>query len=356
MMKIIYMALIIVFVDWMGACLSQSSRTTLRTTVPMANQVNLAKQARNFHQRVETNIPIILPTGNGELAADIFRPTKKILPKTLVIIVPAAGNVSRHGEISGDGIRSYPKTLDASMLWAKALSDNGIFVLSYDKRTCNKAINPICNNNDQQDIDQYGIISLAKDLDQVYEFSSSRFSSLGSKVKIVLLSFTQGTQVITLADCAKKISGMVLFSPIIEDLQDMWVQGLGHAAEKLENKAMKNKLLNRKESIRAFFDSLSKGDFPKTANIRGASVNFWLSWIEASKNTLERLMAYKRPGLLLFSEQDSFRPKKINNNDNLSRLTFRSFAGVDRNFVVEDGVPKAVLQQVLSFIKDLPSI
>ena len=57
---------------------------------------------------------------------------------------------------------------------AKALAGLGFFVLAYDKRTCRSNHNPICKDNDQQDIDQEGLGALAKDLDHIYKFRRRR--------------------------------------------------------------------------------------------------------------------------------------------------------------------------------------
>lgn len=312
------------------------------------------KPKRDFHRMVETIIPITHEFGQGQLKAEVYRPYKKAEPKTLIIMVPGSGNISRRGELTGDGIDSYQAPIETNMQWAKNFADRGLFVLAYDKRTCSSKINPLCETNDQKDIDQTGISALAKDLDQVYLFAQKNLDA--DNVRIVLMSTTQGAQTIALADCLNKVSGVVLLSPVVGDLDTMWTSGLNKASTRAKSEWDKNQLLNRKESMASFFASMKKGDFPESANVKGATAKFWMTWIEASARTLDALEKASRPTLLMFSNNDVFAPEstrfheKIKKNSRI-RAQFTPYG--DRNFIEAGHVPDDAIGDVVNFIQGL---
>jgi hypothetical protein len=347
----------------MSACVTPKVlMDTKATNVEITSEEPQPKPAprpkKDFHQLVQASIPITHEFGSGELKADIFRPHKKALPKTVVIMVPGSGNVSRRGESSGDGVDSYPVPIDVNVLWAKALSDRGFFVLSYDKRTCNTKVNPICNTNDQRDVDQRGISALSRDLDQVYDFALANLDAKSGDVRLVLMSTTQGAQTIALSRSLKNTHGVVLLSPIIGDLETMWVLGLTKAAEQAKWEGQKNQFLNRKESMAGFFTSLKKGDFPEMANVKGATVRFWLSWIDASKNTLGKFKETDRPIFMLFNENDVY--SQLNHikaqGNSHHTIKVKTYSEGDRNFVTPQGIPEHALNDVVAFIEGLQGV
>lgn len=366
-LQLVFMALIFALVDCAGSPFSYAKISPQKyEETPPQKQVSAdiaespkKEPKKKFNHSVEVDIPIVHSSGDGELRADVFRPAKKILPKTLVIMVPGSGNVSRRGEVFGDGIDVYPESLEMNTAWANALSDRGYFVLTYDKRTCNSRLNSLCLNNDQKDIDQDGIVALSRDLDHIYAYASEKLAKNKEDVRIVLFSATQGAQTIALSSSAQSASGIVLLSPIIGDLSSMWVGGLTRAAEHTSSVNKKNRLLNQKESMIAFFASLNKGDFPETSNIRGASVQFWLSWMDASKNTMSYLTKNNCPTMLIFSDHDHFSGQNLISGlrkQANSKLKIKTCAdALDRNFVSAAGVPETALKEVLAFIASLPS-
>lgn len=363
-LQVLYMALLVVIVDHMTGCVSVNRvvEQPARQSVPSRPQAPPAPPPKikkpKFHQQISVTIPITHFGGEATLNADIYRPNKKIEPKTLVIIVPGSGNVSRRGEVSGDGIDSYEQPIDMTASWAFALSEKGMFVLAYDKRTCNARASSMCLTNDQKDIDSDGIVALAHDLDQVYAYARDKFNADEKGARIVLMSTTQGAQTISLSTSAKEANGIVLLSPIAGDLQTMWVDGLSSAAEKAHGITKRNRLLNLRESMFAFFEQLKKGAFPETSIIRGASAKFWLSWMESSKNTFSRLLENQRPTFLLFSDADKFSgpslAKSLERQAKASeKITIKSIAGVDRNFVDNSGVPEVAFKEVYGYIESL---
>lgn len=353
-------SLFVVLMGALSSCVTSKVLTDSKVIVPEEPSVEpvrilAPKPKRDFHQLVEVSIPITHEFGTGDLKADVFRPHKKTMPKTVVIMVPGSGNISRRGEVSSDGVDSYASPIDVNTLWAKALADRGLFVLSYDKRTCTTKINSICNTNDQQDIEQAGIISLARDLDQVYHFALTNLDAHHNEVRVVLMSTTQGAETIALSNNLRSISGVVLLSPVIGDLDTMWVSGLAKAAERSKSDSQRYQLHNRKESMAGFFASLKKGDFPETANVKGATVKFWLSWIEASKNALSYYKQSNKPVFMLFSEQDVFSHHLVSIKPQ-GAIKVKHYAGVDRNFVSPHGVSEQATEDVVTFINNLPTM
>lgn len=357
---LIRLSLLIALVDWSLGCVSHKVFQQAPQE-DIVHPVQGGKKRLGFHQQVQTTIPIFTFSAEGELNADVYRPQRQSLPKTLVIMVPGSGNISRQGEQGNDGLKSYESEILINQRWAHALADRGLFVLSYDKRTCSSGINPICLDNDQSDIHGRGMVALAQDLDQVIAFSRDRFSKDDKENRIVLMSSTQGAQVISLSKSMSTVSGIVLLSPIIDDLATMWVAGLSRAADRAEEAGHvleRNRLLNRKESTDAFFKSLKKGDFPSFANIKGASVTFWQSWMEASINTLNRLEQSKVKTFLLFSEQDPFVDQKLMSDLTKkpalgANIAARSLAGVDRNFLSGQDISDSAVAAVIEFMDSL---
>lgn len=358
-MKIFYVTLLFVLV--MEGCVSPKFFSEAQPANE-SDQTASGDKPAEFHQHLEASIPLTFSSGaSGEVNADIFRPIKRSEPKTLVIMVPGSGNVSRRGEVVGDGIENFKTTLEMNLSWAKALSDKGLFVLSYDKRTCTGRTNSLCRTNDQSDIDKDGILALARDLDQIYLFAKEKLDAREENSRIVLMSTSQGAQVISLSQCAKNVSGVVLLSPVIGDLETMWIAGLARASEMAERGGERNQLINRKESMTGFFTSLKRGDFPENAHVRGATITFWKSWIDATKNTTPRLKANGRPSLVLFSAKDPLTPKVITENlrkesQHSTALKVKTLSDNDRNFVSAEGVPDGALREVMSFVKTLPPV
>lgn len=350
----IFMAWLIVLVDCLGCTaqriLSEAPVSRITKSPDVAIEIPKTKIS---HERTDLTISLALPSGSALLNAESFRPHKITRPKTLVIMVPGSGNVSRRGENNTDGITTFKNPLDINLMWAQSLADSGLIVLAYDKRTCNSKINPLCQDNWHGDIDEEGITALARDLDQVCAFAENKLEGSG---RLVLLSTTQGAQVISLSNCLKKAAGVVLLSPVIGDLDKLWINGLNNAS--VNAKSDRNQLKNRKESMEAFFNSLKKGDFPKSANIKGASLKFWQSWIEASPKTLPKIIESKKPALAIFSAKDFFSPnlllQKIKNEAKNSQFQLKIIEDSGRNLADEQGVSAQAFKQISLFIKSLP--
>lgn len=335
-------------------------RSTMPDTLQKQALMALSEQERktkNFKNHIDVSIPIKLSDNNNiKLQAEVSRPEKKVEPKTLFILVPGSGNVSRRGETAGDGVDVYATPIEIYSLWSNTLSESGYFVLSYDKRTCNNKFNILCKNNPTKDIDENGIKALAQDLDQIYDFAASKLASASDNTKIILMTTTQGTQVITQSACAKKASAIILLSPIIGDLGSMWVEGLMRAHRQKTNPTHKNRLLNEAETTKSFFSSLQNNKFPDSSQVHGASVKFWRSWVQSSARTVEALAALNKNILVLLSDHDVFSSAErlIKNQKYLQKshnFSIKIIKDADRNFINNGHLADKAGQEVVNFVK-----
>lgn len=339
------------------ACSTSRAARAEITAIPVDSQ---AKKAPVFHSRVETSIPlreeqIAFKSESGVLKAELYRPLLKIEPKTLVILVPGSGSVSRRYEVIDDGVTNYSAKIELYSLWAQALADQGFYVLAYDKRSCTEKINALCATNSRKDLDEKGIAVLARDLDDVYSFARKSAGN-SEQWRFIFMGHTQAAQVIALTNKkTTKVSGTVLLSPIAGSLEKLQVAGLKRAASQ-STAGKKLDLINKAEKTAAFFVSLMKGLFPKTGTIHGASVNFWKSWIQASENTIKLLSEHNQPTMILLSQKDVFSPTDTILNDiksaqNKDIFIVKNMAGVDRNFISNNALAKEPIVEVIKFVQ-----
>jgi len=353
--------LVIIFIAFLVNLLdgcAYRSKNTLQKQALMAPSEQ-EKKTKNFKAHIDVSVPIKLPDGTIlEVQAEVSRPEKKIEPKTLFILVPGSGNVSRRGETAGDGVDLYVTPVEIYSLWSNILSENGFFVLSYDKRTCNANFNILCKKNPTKDIDDTGVKALAQDLDQIYDFAANKLASNNDRTKIILMTTTQGAQVVTQATCAKKADGIVLLSPIIGDLESVWVEGLMRAQREKNNTTLKNRLLNEAETTKGFFSSLKKNKFPDSAHVHGASIRFWRSWLLSSIDTVGALAALNKNILILLSANDVFSARESLINDpkylqNKARFSVKIINQADRNFIYDGQVAYKARREIINFAKKL---
>jgi alpha-beta hydrolase superfamily lysophospholipase len=336
-----------VIITCLGSCVSS------RLLLPE----DLSAPVSNFVKRIDVAIPIKSADNSPlDIQAEVSRPKKKIEPKTLILLVPGTGNVSRRGETSSDGINTYAASVELYSLWAQELSDKGYFVLSYDKRTCTKTHNALCQTQITKDVDELGIKALAHDLDQVYNYAYRKLSADNGQTRIVLMSTSQGAQVISEAQCAKKTDAIILLSPIAGSLPDLWIQGLKHGAEREKNSIRKNELRNQAESTRAFFDSLAKEKIAANTTIYGASMTFWRTWLKSSDETIANLAALNKPVLILLSKNDTFSAfNNIISNKNYARKKQNFYIvnidNSDKNLLFNNNLSPQALKEVIKFLQ-----
>lgn len=288
------------------------------------------------------------------LNAEIFKPSQALKPKTVIIIAPGSGNISRLGEVNNNGVKNYTNTLHQVELFSQNLAKKGFFVFSYDKRTCQEKHNPLCKNSSSSVVNINSIEPLSSDLDEVYEKVSQKLSMQKEPYRIIIMGFNQAAQTIALSKSAKKASGIILISPILGPFDDIWVKGLKKASLKTDNENEKNQLLSDAESIKSFFNSLKNNDFPKESLIKGASVYFWQNWLLASNNTLLKLKHLFKPVLLVFNKNDVFFSENLTKEKMPPNIKTKIFSTLDRNFITENGPDEEVLNQIIDFINKNP--
>ena len=172
---LVWLIFILLFVNLLGSCAYRLTNTLEKQA--LMNKSEQEKKTKTFKNHIDVSIPVKLPNNiTIQVQAEVSRPEKKIIPKTLFILVPGSGNVSRRGETASDGVNLYTKQLEIYSMWSKILAEKGFFVLSYDKRTCNNYARNLCKNNPTKDIDEKGIQALAQDLDQIYDFAANKLS------------------------------------------------------------------------------------------------------------------------------------------------------------------------------------
>ncbi|HXW60451.1 MAG TPA: hypothetical protein VEK06_02830, partial [Myxococcota bacterium] len=281
------------------------------------------------------------------LKAELYEPNNVIEPKTLVILVPGTGKVSRRGETISDGVKKYPSAIELYALWAAALLDQGFYVLTYDKRTCTEKINPLCTN--KASVEEQSLEVLARDLDDVYDYAIKK-AEFG---RVIRMGHTQAAQVVALSKLAakeedqKRAEGLVLLSPISGSLEKMLVDGYTKA-----------NLKNEAENKKSFFGKLQKGEFGEHASFYGTSVKFWKSWIDASLKTIPNLLKRNQKTLMLFSEKDVFSSEsnarqELKNNENRHNFAIQSLSNVDKNFLNNQSLGTKAVSEVVRFIKGL---
>lgn len=320
--------------------LSKSNKILDNTKIEKS--VNTLDNKPIFHDEKEITINLF---DDSEINAEVFRPSSAKTPKQIVVIVPGSGNVSRFGEVYNDGLTSYEEAVKQSLLWAQALVNKGIFVVTYDKRTCQREHNEACKTTSQKLINESGINILSKDVDSVCKMINTKLSDVN--YEITLLSFSQGAQTIALSECLNQAKRIVLISPIMKDLESAWVDGLNKASLDDRWEYKKNQLINEAQSTKAFFTSLKKGDFPPSATIRGASVAFWQSWIKATNQTIDLYTKSQKSVLLLVANKDPFMNYSVKNNINFITHTIDE---VDRNLIKSKELSKEAIDIVYDFI------
>lgn len=334
------------------SCVTNNYFSALRSAKPaVENQTDKDKSIKEvekliFHDEKEISIDLFDDT---QINAEVFRPSSAITPKQIVVIVPGSGNVSRFGEVNNDGLSTYDEPIKQSLLWAQALVDKGLFVVAYDKRTCQKEHNEICRTTSQKLINDSGIEVLSKDLDSVCRMINTKLSK--TDYDITLLSFSQGAQTIALSQCLHKAKKIVLVSPIMKDLESSWVDGLNAASVDNRWEYKKNQLINEAQSTKAFFTSLKKGDFPPSASIRGASVAFWQSWMKAANQTIDLYKKSQNHFLILTANNDPFLNYSVKN---IANFTFSAINDVDRNMIKSKELSQDAFNKVYNFIISKP--
>lgn len=261
---------------------------------------------------------VVVPLGGGreaKLGASLALPDALVVRGPGVVVVPGAGDVSRTGTRSGDGVRAYASPVDASTRLQEALAARGFLALAYDKRTCGPQDDARCARNPTGDVDEQGPAALAKDVDAACDALAAE---PGFDGRLVLWAHGQAAAVALSSSCADRAAAIVLASPIPRGVDDVIVAGMeARAAElraaaakatgdekaKLEEQALD--LKNKAASQKRTFESMAKGLFEKSARVQGATLAFWRSWIALTEKTPALVAAAERPVVVVLAAKDA---------------------------------------------------
>lgn len=254
---------------------------------------------------VVLNATVSTPTLNGEaVAGPIF------------VLVPGAGDVSRRGLRRGDGVNAYASPVAVTTAWQDLLGAAGASSLAWDKRTCGPNDDSDCLKNPQADLDAKGPVALARDVDVACAVARTL---PGFDGRLVLMAHGQGTQVALASTCAAEAAAVVLLSPVPREIDAVLVDALlsRHAAKQAEAKAArapedKARLTDEAVALRnlaatrqAGFVSMRAGRFSREARVDGATIAFWIGWMDLTGRTRDLLTPLKDKAVVVLGEGDA---------------------------------------------------
>jgi hypothetical protein len=295
---------------------------------------------------VALNATASIPTLDGE-----------VIDGPVVVIVPGAGDVSRRGLRAGDGVSSYESAVAVTVAWQEALATAGAISLAYDKRTCGPNDDAECQRNGQQDLDERGPVALAADVDAACAVARTL---PGFDGRLVLMAHGQGTQIALSSTCATDAAAIVLLSPVPREIDAVLVDAVlaRHAQKAAEAKrksgaeraALEDEavaLRNLAATRQAGFASMRSGKFSREARVDGATIAFWLGWMELTGKTRALMTPFKEKTLLVFGNGDL----QLSPGDKalVQGLPARNIVAVDadHHLLVEGVLPPAVSLSVV---------
>jgi|GEM_PF-943270 len=239
----------------------------------------------------------------------------EVIGGPVVVIVPGASDVSRRGLRRGDGVATYPATVAVTIAWQEAFGVSGALSLAYDKRTCGPNDDDECQKNPQGDLDRDGPAALAKDVDAACAMARTL---PGFDGRLILMAHGQGTQVALASTCARDAAAVVLLSPIPRNVDAVIVDALlaRHAqktadAKKASTPETKTALQDEAVALRNLaatrqerFASMRSGKFASDARVDGATIGFWLGWMDLTGRTKAMMPPLKDKTLVVLARGD----------------------------------------------------
>ncbi len=279
----------------LGACAPAGPARVAGTTAPHGQASSIT--ARAPPRRPPEDVPLAFDRGLWHLEGTLSLPARAEGERVpAVVIVHGSGPMSRDGVMRGQIGLGFGFDLPVYRRLAARLTEHGYAVYRYDKRTCGPNNVATCVKNPQDDVDQAGPVALARDVDAACAVLKTQ---PGFDGRIVLFAHGQAGQVALSSTCAQEAAGVVLFSPIPRAVDLVLVDALRDrqaraekAASATKDPAGKQILLQQATSLKgvaaskeASFASMRAGKFEKNARVEGATVAFWLGWIELTKKT-----------------------------------------------------------------------
>lgn len=279
----------------LGACVQGNGSTTGEPTTSDAGTDTAGgdpSQARD----------VAIPTDGVDLAGTLRLPDGPP-PHPGVTIVHGSGPNSRHGSMRGQLGLTLPAAVPVYDELAEGLRARGYAVLTWDKRTCGP-FNDCADNGYPTPPDDLTLETLTRDAAAVLDHLAGR-DDIGD---LVLIGHSQGgTIAAELAGRRDDLDAVILLGtpavPIHEVLaaQADTLRELVAAAgqQGAAADAAVADIRSLAEEVAAIADGAVDGP-----DVGGASRDFWLSWIEASRRAPDRIGSGQAPVLALGGEHD----------------------------------------------------
>jgi hypothetical protein len=240
----------------------------------------------------------------------------EVIEGPVFLLVPGAGDVSRRGLRRGDGVNAYASPVAVTSTWQDLLGASGASSLAWDKRTCGPNDDAECAKNPQDDLDAQGPVALAADVDAACVVARTL---PGFDGRLVLMAHGQGAQVALASTCAKEAAAVVLINPIPREIDAVLVDALlaRHTTKQAEAKAAKTPedktrltdeavaLRNLAATRQAGFASMRSGKFSREARVDGATIAFWLGWMELTGKTRDLMAPVKDKTVVVIGNGDA---------------------------------------------------
>jgi nucleotide-binding universal stress UspA family protein len=289
------------------------------------------------------------------------------VPTIAVVVVPGGGAVGLDGKRTGDGSHVYAKPVAVAAEWQQALAMRGAGVLTYDKRTCGPNDEAACTKNPELDIDALGPLAMSKDVDAA---CAAARGQVAANTPLVLVTHGQGGQVMLASACAEQAAVMVVQAPIprsidlvlVDALRAREQQALASAKDTTspeEKEAWRQsaaQFRNQAASKEAGFVSMAAGKFSPTARVDGATIPFWLGWMEATK-TNTAFVAHQRKLLIVVGAVDAqFSPEDRQRQREVPAAKVLYIEGADHHLLTEEVLAQSTIDVVGSAIDQLLAV
>ena len=129
--------------------------------------------------------------------------------------------------------------------------------------------------------------------------------------RVILVGHSEGGGYAPRIAEGKQLAGVVLLAPLVIPINELAVYQLEYQIEffqKLNASGQLNATINQLQTmhgqLKAAFEMMEKGSLPKTANVMGATVEYWQRWIEMTQNLVQQYVSIKAPVLFINGTQD----------------------------------------------------
>ena len=238
------------------------------------------------------------PSGNIILKGTLHLPATAG-PYPVIILVHGSGPSDRNQEIEivgGNAQCLYPNLMNQTIEMfgdmAKALSDSGFAVLTYDKRTFSY---PGIGG------DQASVYDFEKDIHSAVDYLKTR-TDINTN-RIVLLGHSQGANLVpVVANSRQDIHSIISMGAGAMGIDTIFSEQI----REIYYKCLNDTLLG--DSIYVYLQSnfaiIKAGNWPLDSLYMGAYPKFWNDWIEVTSNAISEMEEVSIPKLIVQAEED----------------------------------------------------